>query len=194
MQAKLSREIGSSAKQDAAAIAAEVTSSKTATLAERCQAYTLLAGLDVDAGRLDSAAARLAEARKLVGGDAPRSRDALNAGVAGVEGRLAIARSDAKSAAAAFDRQATLAQSSGLFGEMARALLSAGKAHQDAGDTAASADRLFRAARSLLAQGDIQRGTTAAQDAVAAADRAGDATLAARAKALIEVPATKPKD
>lgn len=187
VQAKLARRIGESARVNAAEIAGEVASAKDATQAEKTQAITLLAEIDLDAGRVEAAEKRSAEARRALpsAGVSPRSRDAMEAGIVGLEGRIAAARGDHAKAAVAFDREATLAQSGGLYGEMSTALLAAGRSHESAGNAPAAADRLFRAARSLLAQGDRQRGYAAAKDAAIAADRAADPALAARARELV---------
>ena len=196
VQAKLARRIGKSAKQDAAKLAEEVATARDATPAEKTQAITLLAEIDLEAGRVDAAEKRAADARRTLpsGGVSTRSRDAMESGVVGLEARIALARGDHRKAAATFDRQASLAQSGALYGEMSTALLMAGQAYQSAGDTPTSADRLFRAARSLLAQGDRQRGYTAVKDAAIAAERAGNPELADRARQLVgeEVPTSKP--
>ncbi|MEN6424986.1 MAG: hypothetical protein ABFE13_06465 [Phycisphaerales bacterium] len=57
-------------------------------------------------------------------------------------------------AAAAFDRAAALFQKAKHYRDMALTLRRAGEAYQEAGDTQHAEDRLFRAKRSLAAQGE----------------------------------------
>jgi hypothetical protein len=56
--------------------------------------------------------------------------------------------------AAAFDRAAALLQKAKHYRDMALTLRRAGEAYREVGDTQRAADRLFRAQRSLAAQGE----------------------------------------
>lgn len=195
VQAKLARRKGGASSTEAAAIAERVAAAKDATAAERCEALTLLGEIDLEAGRLDAARQRLAEARRALptSGVSPRSRDAMTAGVIGIEAKLATADGNHAAAAAAYDRQAQLYQSAGLFNPMGRSLLAAGRAYRTAGNPGSAADRLFRAARSLLAQVDNATGMTAAIEAVEAAKAAGDPAMTERASSLMQgAPTTQP--
>jgi tetratricopeptide (TPR) repeat protein len=203
VRAKVARQLGDLGA--AAAGAAGVARAPDATPAERCQAFVLLGQVSLDgrhAGPVpthitDARAALAAAGGPRAGGRLPpRSRDALEAGVVGLEARLAEAAGDPARAGAAYDRQVTLARRAGMFADMSTALEAAGRSYAAAGDNAAAGDRLYRAARSLLAQGDADRGTAAAREAATAAGRSGDAELAARVAALIggdrEVPQSRP--
>jgi tetratricopeptide (TPR) repeat protein len=69
-------------------------------------------------------------------------------------GNIFLLERNPAEAAAAFDRAAALFQESKHYRDMALTLRRAGKAYQEAGDTQRAEDRLFRAKRSLDAQGE----------------------------------------
>lgn len=68
-------------------------------------------------------------------------------------GNILLLEGNPAEAAAAFDRAAVLFQEAKHYRDMALTLRRAGEAYQEAGDTQRAEDRLFRANRSLAAQG-----------------------------------------
>ncbi len=69
-------------------------------------------------------------------------------------GNIFLREGNPAGAAAAFDRAAALFQKAKHYRDMALTLRRAGEAYQEAGDTPRAEDRLFRAQRSLAAQGE----------------------------------------
>ena len=69
-------------------------------------------------------------------------------------GNILLLERNPAEAAAAFDRAAALFQTAKHYRDMALALQRAGEAYQEAGDRQHAEDRLFRAKRSLAAQGE----------------------------------------
>jgi len=69
-------------------------------------------------------------------------------------GNILLLERNPAEAAAAFDRAAALFQEAKHYRDMALALQCAGQAYREAGDTQRAEDRLFRAKRSLDAQGE----------------------------------------
>ncbi len=68
-------------------------------------------------------------------------------------GNIFLLESNPAEAAVAFDRAAALFQEAKHYRDMALTLRRAGEAYREAGDTQRAEDRLFRATRSLAAQG-----------------------------------------
>jgi tetratricopeptide (TPR) repeat protein len=118
----------------------------------RAEAYLLRAHIACDRNDPARAEAHLARARGLIPDTAEPAR---RGGLLQVAGRIALLRGDAASAAAAFDAEADAWGAAGRLREMADALGRAGAQHARAGDPAAAADRIYRAARSLVAQGEV---------------------------------------
>jgi tetratricopeptide (TPR) repeat protein len=69
-------------------------------------------------------------------------------------GNIFLLEGNPAEAAAAFDRAAALFQKAKHYRDMALTLRRAGEAYREAGDTQHAEDRLFRAKRSLAAQGE----------------------------------------
>jgi len=69
-------------------------------------------------------------------------------------GNIFLLEGNPAEAAAAFDRAAALFQKAKHYRDMALTLRRAGEAYREAGDTQRAEDRLFRAQRSLAAQGE----------------------------------------
>jgi tetratricopeptide (TPR) repeat protein len=69
-------------------------------------------------------------------------------------GNIFLLEGNPAEAAAAFDRAAALFQKAKHYRDMALTLRRAGEAYREAGDTQRAEDRLFRAKRSLAAQGE----------------------------------------
>jgi tetratricopeptide (TPR) repeat protein len=78
----------------------------------------------------------------------------LLAGRERLAGSIFLLERNPAEAAVAFDRAAALFQGAKHYRDMALALRRAGEAYREAGDTQNAADRLFRAQRSLAAQGE----------------------------------------
>lgn len=117
------------------------------------RAQVHLLGAHVACDRSDGAAARRALDRAAE--HLPWVEDPLvRAEAADVEGRVLLLEDRPAEAATSFDREAELLEKALQFRRMAAALGRAGRAYRSAGDTATAADRLYRGARSLQAQGD----------------------------------------
>lgn len=90
-------------------------------------------------------------------GEADKHR-VINAALLAARERLAgnifVLERNPADAAAAFDRAAALFQKAEHYRDMALTLRRAGEVYQEAGDTQRAEDRLFRAKRSLAAQGE----------------------------------------
>jgi len=117
----------------------------------RGQAYVLRARISCernDAGRAD---AFLNRARGYL---SKQREPGLAAAISEVAGRIAVLKGNWAEAAVSFDREAAWLQRAGRLPEMADALERAGQNYLKAGDTTSAADRLFRSARSLMAQGN----------------------------------------
>jgi tetratricopeptide (TPR) repeat protein len=117
----------------------------------RAQVYLL--GAHVACDRSDGADAR----RKLdrAAEHLPWVEDPLvRAEAADVEGRVLLLEDRPAEAATSFDREVELLEKEMRFRRMAAALGRAGRAYRNAGDTVTAADRFYRGARSLQAQGD----------------------------------------
>lgn len=147
--------------------------------AVQSQAWLLHGQIACDAGDLKEAGKALSRARHLLD-DAP----ALRAGVAALEGRIALLENRPADAALLFDKEASFMQRAGRYGEMADALGRAGQAYEQAGDPDAAALRYHRSARSLFGRGDNLVALQATERAVAAAAQAGNEALAAEIAAL----------
>ncbi len=111
---------------------------------------TLLKGT-IACGQDDPARARtaLAEADQY-----HASNVVLLAGRERLAGSIFLLERNPAEAAAAFDRAAALFQEARHYRDMALTLRRAGKAYREAGDVQRAEDRLFRAKRSLAAQGE----------------------------------------
>ena len=141
-------------------------------------------------------AALAQSAARLVLGDADRAELDLAGGLSAKEwgrlpaslraergarrGQIAAARGRAAEAAAEFEAAAETWRSAGRLPEMARALAKAGRELGRAGDAAGAADRLFRAARSLWAQGLRDEAAGALAESVERAAEAGDEAMGLR--------------
>jgi tetratricopeptide (TPR) repeat protein len=79
---------------------------------------------------------------------------ALRAARERLAGNIFLLEGNPAEAAAAFDRAAALFRTAKHYRDMALTLRRAGEAYQEAGDTRRAEDRLFRAQRSLAAQGE----------------------------------------
>jgi len=194
VQAKVAYRRGAAATAEAESLAGEVAASPDATPVEACQAAILLGEIALDRGDRGAALNRMLDASKALSAiaDAKASPPAsTQSALSGLEGRIHLAGGDVAKAAATFDRQAAQAGSAGMYGEMAGALVAAGDAYARSGDAAAAADRLYRGARSQIAQGHRAEGIESARKA---ANHAGQTELAAHIRALIDGgdPATSP--
>ena len=119
-----------------------------ATVSQRVMSALLRGQLAHDAGD----AVRAGEQLKIAQALSPTSPE-LHAGIERLAGSIASLERRHSDAAVAFDREALLRRGAGQSRAMAQALVRAGEAWADAGDPRVAAERLYRAARSLLAQG-----------------------------------------
>ncbi|MCX6995844.1 MAG: hypothetical protein NTV49_01855 [Kiritimatiellaeota bacterium] len=135
----------------------------------RLAALTLKAQLGCDAGRTPTQ--ELAQVRILA---LDQTDPVLRAEVENLLGRVAQLDQEPRRAAASYDKEADWLQRGGRFREMAQALARAGAAYAQGGQAAEAANRLYRAARSLQAQGDTVGALTQIEPALQAARQARD--------------------
>lgn len=110
----------------------------------------------------------------------------LKADAAGVAGRIALLENDPARAAQEYDRQADACKRARKYRDMATSLGAAGQAYLDANILLPAADRFYRSARSLYAQGDELAALKMIEAAVAAGEKAGDQDSLMRTKALFD--------
>lgn len=109
----------------------------------------------------------------------------LLAGLSRLAGRIHLLKKEPIMAAQAFDREASLLRHAEQYAQMMHALKHAAEAYLLAGNDGLAADRFFRTARSLFAQGELAAAGRLAQRSLAAAEKAGDQPAMARATALL---------
>lgn len=115
------------------------------------QALVIRSHLACDQGQPADAAVVLDRARSY----AEKSEDAgLSGAIANAEGRIAILNQDWAQAAKAYDAEAAIMQKALRAGAMAEALENAGENYATSGNPQLAADRFYRSARSLMAQGN----------------------------------------
>ena len=175
---------------DAARLSDAVLADKAASAEDRLQA-TLVKG-QIACAKSDATAARAiaAQARTLIAGGTSPS---FAAGIAELDGCIALLDHNPALAAERFDRQATFLREGRLYGDMVRALGRAGQAYADANQPAPAADRCFRAARSAIAQNDLTTARPLLEAATNYAAKAVDSGLIERINQLQKtVPVGKP--
>ncbi len=182
VQAKLARLQGS---PDAALMFADQVLSAPGSSpsdGHRLEVYLLRGQIACDRKDADLAARELQTAVNY----ADRAADpALLAGLSGLAGRIHLLKKEPMMAAQAFDREASLLRHAEQYAQMMHALKHAAEAYLLAGNDGLAADRFFRTARSLFAQGEMAAAGRLAQRSLAAAENAGDQSAMARAKALL---------
>lgn len=150
---------------------------------QRLQVYLLRGHIACDRGDASRAQQELQMAERFAAG---KSDLTLPAGLSGLAGRIHLIKKQPVLAAKQFDREAFLLRQAEQYAPMARALQSSAEAYLSAGNYSQAADRFFRAARSVFAQGQIAAALNLAQRALSAADTAGDQTAMARVRALLD--------
>jgi len=145
------------------------------------QVFLLRARLACDAGAKQESRENLDRALNLLDEIDDHHLRAL---AALVKGEVLLLDGSHAGAARSFEEQALNLRQAGRYYDMACALLRAGEAFLHASDAAGAADCLFRAARSLFAQGEPDA-QVAAQSAHAAARRANDPNLIERIDLLL---------
>ena len=135
------------------------------------QVRLLLAQIACDQPEPVAAREALARAEELL----PAIEDrVVLAAAAGVAGRVLMLEGHPGKAAASFDREAALLKKEGQFRRMALALGHAGIAYRQAKDDTTAYNRLYRAARSLHAQGDALGALTMIQEALPNVENSSD--------------------
>jgi len=147
--------------------------------ANRLQALLIKALVRCDAGQIPLI--EQAEIRRLA---LEISDPAIQAEVAYLAGCSDLLEKEFARAGTAFDHEAALLQKGGRFREMAQALVRAGDAFAQASQPQAAADRLYRAARCLAAQGDSLGALRQIEPALNAAKAAKQDNLVTRIVAL----------
>lgn len=145
------------------------------------QVFLLEARVACDAGAKQESREKLDRALNLL--DAIDDHH-LRALAALVNGEVLLLEGSPAGAARSFEEQALNLRQGGRYYDMACALLRAGEAFLHASDATGAAECLFRAARSLFAQGEPDA-QVAAHSARAAAQRANDPILVGRIDLLL---------
>ncbi|HMP73808.1 MAG TPA: hypothetical protein PKE55_11155 [Kiritimatiellia bacterium] len=148
LDAKFARELGLAGEAEARLNRAE---RETLTRDQSAQAYLLRAHIACDRGQPAQAEAFLDRARGRMG---DRARPALAADAEELTARILEMTGRYAAAAEAYERQAMWFRQAGLFRDMAEALARAGEGWVAAGEPGVATDRFYRAARSLMAQGE----------------------------------------
>lgn len=168
--------------EEARSRAARVLQSRPPLLLQ-AQARLVLAGAALAVN--DTAAAVQALEEGLSDGEWGRFPASIRAEYAAQRGRVAELDERHAEAAERQDEAAAFWKQAGRLPEMARALAAAGRSAQRAGDPAGAADRLYRAARSLWAQGLRAEAAGLLEEGVACAEPAGEEALARRMAELL---------
>ena len=167
--------------EDASQLVDAVLADKTASAEDRLQATLVKGQIACAVKNVGAAKAVAAQARTLVtGGTSP----AFAAGIAELDGCIALLDHNPALAAERFDRQAAFLREGRLYGDMVRALARAGDAYGEANQPAVAADRYFRAGRSAIAQNDLMAAQPLVEAAGNQAGKAGDVRLIARVEQL----------
>ena len=181
LEAKAARMSGHGA--EAAQLAESLLASGIALApAEHLQALLIKAEIQCDAGHQPAAAEQDEIRRQALDSDDP----AIHAEMAQLEGQCQLLDKEYTHAGAAFDSAAANLQKGGRFREMAQALARAGAAYMCSSQMPEAADRYYRAARSLMAQGDALGALRQIEPALDAAKAAKQDELLARIIALFE--------
>lgn len=179
LDAKAAQALG---QHEAAGVALEAAMAACKSDDQRRDVWIARGDLALERG--DHAAARAAlDATRAVGAPAG---DMGRASRLDLAGRVALAEADAVAARDALEAAVVLWQRAGQTRAMAMALGRAGEAHLLAGDRVAAADRHYRAARSLDAQGDTLGALRQIERGLAAGGESPDPALEALLKALFE--------
>lgn len=170
---------------EALALASEVASTGAA-LSLRLQASLLRGQIFGDRQELAAARAELSWVRAYDNARDPALTPAIRADLAKLEGTLARADGNMVAAAAFFEVEAELLRRAHRYRDMGYALARAADSYLAAGRADLAADRLYRAARSLDAQGQSGAARAFLLSSLSAAEKAGDEPARARARALLE--------
>ncbi len=154
---------------------------KDADKETQVEAQILMATIYVDAGDSERAARAVALAKRL---NRKLALPQYAAALAGLDARIALREGDARAAAAAFAEQAGKLREAGALESMVTALRQAGDVYCNLGQSASAAEFYYRAANSLLAQGETLRATELLALAIPAAEAAGDALMVKRIRQL----------
>ncbi len=147
----------------------------------RAQIHLIQAQIACDLGDARSARSALDRATEIL----PLATDpSIHAAAAGAAGRARLLEGRPLDAAVQFDRESHISRQYRQYRAMALALRSAGEAYRDAGRPDDAADRFYRAARTLFAQGDIETAMESIESAAGLRDVSPD--LAERTTALRE--------
>lgn len=141
----------------------------------RAQARLAQAGAEL--ARKEPAAATQALAGRSAN-EWARLPESLQAERAEMRAAIAVVEQKPADALASYDEAARLWKQAGRLPEMARALAAAGRQAQAAADLAGAAERFYRAARSLWAQGLLPEAVRVLEEGVEAAERLDDEAVA----------------
>ncbi len=166
---------------DTAQVLLESALSRELAPTERLDFIILRGRVALSRGEIDAARTDLKEVRDRIDDETdPLQR----AEVAGLAGEVLSREGDYSAAAEEFDRRTDLLRKGNQYGEMALAEKRAGEAWREAGKPTEAAERFFRAARSLYAQGDLPASLRTIEEALAAAEAGGAKALQVKIVAL----------
>lgn len=109
----------------------------------------------------------------------------LQAQLASLTGRIDLGINDLNAAVNAFERQADLLRRSGKYRSLSSALAQIGHVHSALNEHSLAADYLYRAARIAAAWGDTTFAKEWTNEALIAANKAGDSIIARLAESLL---------
>jgi hypothetical protein len=146
-----------------------------------CQAWLVKGRIACDMENVPDSQHALAKARIFKPHDAGLG---LRAQLANLHGRIQLLENSYLAAGTNFDVEAAFLRSASSYAWMSRALERAGRAYLAAQNPASASDRFYRAARSALGIGDVERASSLAKLSLSAALGANDEPAAALAKSL----------
>ena len=147
------------------------------------EAQVLLATVYLDAENLEQTKEALERADRL---NRRLELPQYAAAIAGLRGRVALAEGDEEAAATAFTAQAGYLREAGALATMVVALRQTADVYRDLGMEASAGEFYYRAANSLLAQGQAREAKAVLGQAQAAAEAAGDPLLLRRIRQLLD--------
>jgi len=113
------------------------------------------------------------------------STKSVSASSAMLRGRIKSLEGYHKEAASVFDDEVKLRRDAGQYKAMVHALLSAGSAYESSSLYEQSADRYYRAGRSLIASGDMEGAKMSLDKALSSAQKGDDVYVAKQAEMLL---------
>lgn len=110
---------------------------------------------------------------------------AVSASSVHIMGRINDIEKDYRTAGLQYDEESKLRQQAGQYTAMTLALISSGNVYEKSGIFDQSADRYFRAGRSILYEGDLGSAQSLLQKAISSAQKAGNDYIVTQASVML---------